>query len=126
VLAEPPVLSLFISTPPRPTELLRLFVRPPRTARVILSFTVKTAFPAMKAFRRGDDEQAIQTSTLLMTGERSPAFPLRLTDRLQRLLPNTERVEIAGASHGMPEENAKAANEAILGFLARHAPQKVG
>ena len=33
VLAEPPVLSLFMSTPPRPMELLRLFARRPRTAR---------------------------------------------------------------------------------------------
>jgi len=73
-----------------------------------------------------DDVRRVVTSTLLMTGERSPAFPLRLTDRLQQLLPNPERVEIAGASHGMTEENANAANEAILGFLARHAPQKVG
>jgi pimeloyl-ACP methyl ester carboxylesterase len=177
VLAEPPVLSLFMSTPPRPTELLRLFVRRPRTARVILGFTVKTAFPAMKAFRRGDDEQAMQTfiygflgkeayerlpeeriqqlrenvntlraqmlgagfpplsedevrrvvaPTLLMTGECSPAFPLRLTDRLQQLLPNAERVEIEGASHGMTEENPGAVNEAILGFLARNASQEVG
>ena len=169
VLAEPPVLSLFMSTPPRPAELLRLVVRRPRAARVILSFTVKTAFPAMQAFRRGDDEQAIQTfaygflgkgayerlpeermqqlrenvstlraqllgagfpplsddevrrvaaPTLLMTGQRSPAFPLLLSDRLQQLLPNAQHVEIAGASHGMTEENAGAANEAILRFLA--------
>jgi hypothetical protein len=126
-----------MSKPPRPTELLRLFVRQPRTARVILGFTVKTAFPAMKAFRRGDDEQAIQTfgygfvgkeryervpearrqqlrenvNTLrpatrcrlpaaerrrrascrdfdpAHAGERSPAFPLRPTDRLQQRRP---------------------------------------
>ena len=177
VLAEPPVLSLFMSTPPRPSELLRLFVRRPRTARAILGFTVKTAFPAMKAFRRGDDEQALQTfgsgylgkegyerlseprrqqlrenvntlraqllgagfpplseeevrrvvtPTLLMTGEHSPAFPLVLTDRLQQLLPNAERIEIPGASHAMTEENAGAVNEAILGFLTRHRSQNVG
>jgi pimeloyl-ACP methyl ester carboxylesterase len=170
VLAEPPVLSLFMSTPPRPTELLRLVVRRPRTARVILSFAVKTALPAIKAFRRGDDEQAMQmfaygmvgkeayerlpeerkqqlrenvntlraqllgagfpplsedevrsvaAPTLLMTGECSPAYPLRLIDRLQQLLPNAERVEIAGASHAMNEENAGAVNAAILGFLSR-------
>jgi pimeloyl-ACP methyl ester carboxylesterase len=174
VLAEPPVLSLFMSTPPRPAELLRLVVRRPGTARVILSFTVKTALPAISAFRHGEDERGMQrfflgylgkedyeripeqrmqqlrenantlraqllgagfpplgaddvrrvvTPTLLMTGERSPAFPLRLTDRLQQLLPNAERVEIAGASHGMTEQNAAAANEAILAFLARHALQ---
>jgi pimeloyl-ACP methyl ester carboxylesterase len=170
VLAEPPVLSLCMSTPPRPTELLRLFARRPRAACVILGFTLKTAFPAMKAFRRGDNEQAlrifgwgivgreryeqlpearmrqlrenvntlraqllgagfpplteeevrsVETPTLLMTGERSPAFPRSLTDRLQQLLPNAERVEIAGASHGMTEQNAAAANAAILAFLDR-------
>ena len=56
-----------------------------------------------------------------MTGERSPAYLPRLTDRLQQLLPNAERVEIAAASHLMNEENPGAVNEAILDFLARHA-----
>ena len=68
-----------------------------------------------------DDVRGVAAPTLLMTGERSPAYPLRLTDRLAELLPNVERVEIAGASHLMHEENAGAVNEAILGFLARHA-----
>jgi pimeloyl-ACP methyl ester carboxylesterase len=36
------------------------------------------------------------------------------------LLPNPERVEIAGASHLMSEENPGAVNDAILGFLASH------
>ncbi len=175
VLQEPPVLSLFTSTRPRPTELLRLFVRRPRTARVILSFGVKTALPAEKAFRRGDDEAAmqayalgllgkdtwerlpqerkqqafenlstlraqvlgagfpplsdddvrsVQAPTLLMTGERSPAYLPRLTDRLQQLLPNAERFEIASASHLMNEENPGAANEAILDFLSRAGPRR--
>jgi pimeloyl-ACP methyl ester carboxylesterase len=176
VLQEPPVLSLFLRTRPRPTELLRLFVRRPRTAFVILRFAAKTALPAEKAFRRGDDDAAMQTyalgllgkdtwellpqkrkqqarenlstlraqvlgagfpplrdddvrgvaaPTLLMTGERSPAYLPRLTDRLQQLLPNAERVEIPAASHLMSEENPGAVNEAILGFLARHASQEV-
>jgi pimeloyl-ACP methyl ester carboxylesterase len=172
VLAEPPVLTLLTSVPPRPAELLRLLVRRPRTALAILSFGAMTHAPAHKAFRRGDDEAALQkmshgllgkdtyerlpeerkqharenlntlraqvlgagfpslsedevrgvaAPTLLMTGERSPAYPLQLTDRLQELLPNAERVEIAAASHVMHEENAAQVNEAILGFLARRA-----
>jgi pimeloyl-ACP methyl ester carboxylesterase len=176
VLHEPPVLSLFVSTPPRPRELLPLFVRRPRTAMAILKFGVGTMAPAQRAFRRGDDDAALQTfasgvlgketferlpqerhqqarenlntvraqllgagfpplseeevrgvrvPTLLMTGERSPAVLLRLTDHLQRLLPNAERVEIAGASHAMHEEDPDAVNEAILGFLARHASHTV-
>jgi pimeloyl-ACP methyl ester carboxylesterase len=174
VLQEPPVLPLFASTPPRPRELLRLFVRRPRTALAILKFGAGTVAPAQRAFRRGDDDAAMQrfahgvlgkdtyerlpparrqqarenlnslraqllgagfpplsehdvrrvrVPTLLMTGERSPAFLLRLTDRLQQLLPDVEQVEIAGASHAMQEENAAAVNEAILAFLDRHVAQ---
>ncbi len=56
---------------------------------------------------------------LLVTGERSPAFLLRITDRLEELLPIVERVEIPEASHLMQVENAAAFNEAIIGFLGR-------
>jgi pimeloyl-ACP methyl ester carboxylesterase len=64
--------------------------------------------------------RSVQVPTLLMTGERSPAVLLRLTDRVQQLLPSAERVEIAPASHAMSEENPDAVNDAILGFLASH------
>jgi pimeloyl-ACP methyl ester carboxylesterase len=172
VLQEPPVLSLFVSTPPSPRELFPLLARRPRTALAILEFGARTIAPAQRAFRRGDDDQALQTfahgvlgketyerlpeertqqarenlatlraqllgagfppldendvrgvraPTLLMTGTRSPAVLIRLTEHLQRLLPRAERVDIAGASHAMQEENPDAVNEAILGFLPRHA-----
>jgi pimeloyl-ACP methyl ester carboxylesterase len=69
-----------------------------------------------------DDDQvkSIRAPTLLITGEHSPAFLLRLTDRLEELLPNVERIEISDASHIMHEENAPAVNEAILAFIGRH------
>jgi pimeloyl-ACP methyl ester carboxylesterase len=175
VLQEPPVLSLFVSTPPPLRELLPLLVRRPRTALAILEFGAGTIAPAQRAFRRGDDDRALQAfahgvlgketfgrlpeerkqqarenlgtlraqllgagfppldeedvrgirvPTLLMTGERSPALLLRLTEHLQRLLPNAERVDIAGASHAMQEENPGAVNEAILGFLARQSSRR--
>jgi pimeloyl-ACP methyl ester carboxylesterase len=161
VLAEPPVLTLLTSVPPRPTELLRLFVGRPRTALAILSFGAKTH--AQMAFRRGDDEAAMQkmshgmlgkdtyerlpegrkqqnlhtlraqvlgagfpplsdddvrgvaAPTLLMTGERSPAYALRLTDRLQQLLPNAERAEIAAASHARSTKRSSASSPAAAG-----------
>jgi pimeloyl-ACP methyl ester carboxylesterase len=176
VLGEAPVLTLFTSVPPRPTELLRLLVRRPRTALAIIGFGARTHLPAHKAFQRGDDDAAmvrfasgilgrdayerlpeerkqqarenlgtlraqvlgagfpplskddvrrVVAPTLLVTGERSPAYPLRMTDGLEELLPNVERVEIAGASHLMHEENATAFNHALLGFLARHSAQPV-
>ena len=177
VLQEPPVLSLFTSTPPRPREVLPLLVRRPRTAVAILEFGARTIAPAQRAFRRGDDDAALETfahgvlgkdayerlpderrqqarenlntlraqllgagfpplseddvrgvrvPTLLMTGDRSPAFLLRLTERLEELLPNAERIEIVDASHAMQEEKPSAVNAAILGFLARHASQTGG
>jgi pimeloyl-ACP methyl ester carboxylesterase len=170
VLAEPPVLPLFTSVPPRVRELLPLLVRRPRTGLTILTFAARTFAPACRAFRRGDDERALRifgsgvlgreayerlpeerrqqarenlntlraqllgnpfpllseddvrgvaAPVLLIAGERSPGYMLRLTDRLQQLLPTVERVDIAGASHGMTEEVPDAVNEAILGFLAR-------
>ncbi len=68
-----------------------------------------------------DDEiRSIQAPGLLMTGAHSPAFLLRLTDRLEELLSNVERVEIPDASHLMYEDNPVAVNEAIVGFLGRH------
>ncbi|MGH2762604.1 MAG: alpha/beta fold hydrolase [Thermoleophilaceae bacterium] len=172
VLEEPPVLSLFVSTPPRPAELFPLLVRRPRTALAIIKFGAGTIAPAQRAFRRGDDEEAMRrfgcgvlgregyerlsdarkqqirenvaamraqllgagfpplteedvrrvaAPTLLLTGERSPAVLLRLTDHLEQLLPRTERTEITAASHRMHEENPTAVNEAILAFLDRHA-----
>jgi pimeloyl-ACP methyl ester carboxylesterase len=177
VLQEPPVLSLFASTPPRPREFFPLLARRPKTALAILKFGAGTVAPVQRAFRRGDDEQALQAfaygvlgketyeqlpeerkqqarenlatlraqllgagfpplredevrgvrfPTLLMTGQRSPAVLLRLNEQLQRLLPHAERVEITGSSHAMQEENPGAVNEAILGFLARHASQRNG
>lgn len=77
-----------------------------------------TGFPAL-----GDaDVRRIQTPTLLVTGERSPAI-LRhtLTRRLAALLPDVERVEIPLASHLMHEENPEAFNQAVLSFFRRHA-----
>ncbi len=170
VLEEPPVLPLFLSFPPRPVELLRLFATRPRTAIVILNSLAGTFAPLRKAFRRGEDDEAmrifahgvlgkepferlpearkqqirdnlstlragmlrpgvppirdddvrnIRMPVLLVTGELSPPALLRLTDRLEELLPIVDRVEIPGASHLMHEENACAVNEAILGFLER-------
>ena len=60
VLAEPPVLSLFMSTPPRPREVLSMLARRPRPAIAILGFTARTYLPAAAAFRRGDDAAAME------------------------------------------------------------------
>ncbi len=60
VLMEPPVLSLFVSTPPHPLELLRTLFRRPRTALAIVRFGALAVGPAQKAYRRGDDEAGFE------------------------------------------------------------------
>lgn len=63
--------------------------------------------------------KSIETPTLLVSGQASPAVFHRLLDRLHELMPRAERIEIPGASHIMHEDNAPAYNAAVLSFLSR-------
>jgi pimeloyl-ACP methyl ester carboxylesterase len=65
------------------------------------------------------DARSINKPILLVTGQNSPRALVRMTDRLEELLPNTERVTIPNASHVMHYENPTATNKAILDFLGR-------
>jgi pimeloyl-ACP methyl ester carboxylesterase len=60
VLAEPPVITLFVSDPPKPLEILKLLVSRPRLALSIIKFGAKGVAPASKAFRQGDLETGIR------------------------------------------------------------------
>ena len=168
-LAEPPVITLFVSSTPKPLELLKLLATRPRTAAAIIKLGATGIGPATAAAERGDMEEAmrlfgtaalgrepyarlsearkeqvrvnlfraellgsgflpleaerlrgIRTPTLLLTGQSSPRVFDRLTDRLEELLPRTERVEIPGASHIMHEDNATAYNAAVQSFIDKH------
>ncbi|MBD3289939.1 alpha/beta fold hydrolase [candidate division KSB1 bacterium] len=173
VLAEPPVMTLFVSNTPKPTELLKLFVTRPRTAAAVIKFGAKGVAPASKAFRQGDMEKGIRLfgdavfgkgsydhlsgsrkamvddnlsnvkaellgsgflpldedrlrnlriHALLITGGRSISLFRHLINRLEELLPQTERIEIPGALHAMHEDNAGAYNAAVLSFLKKYSP----
>jgi pimeloyl-ACP methyl ester carboxylesterase len=171
VLAEPPVITLFVSNTPQPLELLKLSLTRPRTAAAVIKFGARGVVPASKAFTHHDLERGIrifgdavfgpggyerlpesrraqvfdnranvkaellgsgfmplaadqvrqvQVPTLLVSGQRSIGLFHRLTDRLEELLFDSERVEIPGASHMMHEDNAPAYNAAVSAFLERH------
>lgn len=166
VLAEPPVVPLFASIPPKPWEIARLLVTRPRTAVALIKFGATCIAPVTAAFERGEIEEGVQAflpgvlgrewfehmpeerieqarsnafpaeflgsgfaaladdevrsvraSTLLVTGEHSPNLIIYCTDRLEELLPHTERVEISEASHSMFEDNPDAFNAAVSSFL---------
>jgi pimeloyl-ACP methyl ester carboxylesterase len=171
VLSEPPVITLFVSSSPKPTEVLKLLATRPRTAAGIIKFGMKGVVPARNSFLRGDMESGIrifgdailgpggydrlsapqkaqvhdnlsnikaellgsgfapldekvlrkvEVPALLVTGEKSISLFHRLIDRLDELLPRTERVKIPRASHVMHEDNATAYNLAIQSFLEEH------
>jgi pimeloyl-ACP methyl ester carboxylesterase len=61
VLAEPPAITLFVSSTPKPMELLKLLATRPRTAAAIIKFGAKGVGPASKAFRDGDMAAGIRT-----------------------------------------------------------------
>jgi len=60
VLAEPPVLTLFVSPRPRTLELLKVLVTRPRTAAAIVRFGAGGVAPAGRAFREGRDEDGMR------------------------------------------------------------------
>ena len=165
------MLPLFVSTPPKPQEMLKVFLTRPRTGAALVGFMAGGFVPSYRALKKGDlegsvrifaravlgadvyeslpaevkammlanagthraqflgagfptfaddDARRITTPTLLITGEKSPAFMHRLNDRLMELMPNTEQVDIPNASHVMHYENPAALNDAVLNFIARH------
>jgi pimeloyl-ACP methyl ester carboxylesterase len=97
VLLEPPVLSLFVSTPPKPSEILCLFLRDPRLALAIVRFGAMAFGPAKKAYQRGDDEAAMRAFGHGVLGK--AAFEGLSAERLQQVRDNrnADRAQILGA-----------------------------
>lgn len=76
-LIEASALTLFVSDPPEPVELLRLLVTDPRTAFAIVRFGARGVGPATKAVKRGDLDAAIGYFGRAVLG---PAAYARLSD----------------------------------------------
>jgi len=96
VLGEPPVVPLLIADPTNPLQLLRLIIRHPGRARVVLPFMFGTIIPTQKALRRGDLEGAVRifvdgvigegeyarlpSAAKTMIGDNAPALKAELLD----------------------------------------------
>jgi len=97
VLLEPPVLPLFVGTPPRPSEILGLLVRRPRTALAIIKLGAGAFEPARKAHLRGDDEAGLRAFGRGVLGKAS--FEALSEARRQQIWENrlAARAQILGA-----------------------------
>jgi pimeloyl-ACP methyl ester carboxylesterase len=56
----------------------------------------------------------------LLGGQHSPAIFPRVLDRLEELLPETERIEVPNASHLLHEDDPTTYHRALRSFLASH------
>jgi pimeloyl-ACP methyl ester carboxylesterase len=81
-----------------------------------LKAQIKTGFPPFAA----SDARAIQVPTLLVSGAESPAHIKAVTDRLAKLVPNADRLTIAGATHNMFNSHPSEFNAGVLRFIRSH------
>jgi pimeloyl-ACP methyl ester carboxylesterase len=95
VLAEPPVITLFVSNTPKPQELLKLLVTRPRTAITLVKFGAKGMAPAKALAERGDAKKAMRLFGATILGQK---FYNRLSERrLEQVDANATRAEFLGS-----------------------------
>lgn len=94
-MAEPPVLPLFVSIPPKPLELLKLAFRRPTVAVSVIRFGARGIEPATKAVQRGDNEEAIRLFGTAVLGNEAYS---RLSDaRREQIRANFLESEFLGS-----------------------------
>ncbi|MCF8052816.1 MAG: alpha/beta hydrolase [Desulfobacterales bacterium] len=95
-LTEPPVITLFVSDPPKPTEILRLLATRPRAAIDLIKFGATGIAPATKAAKQDDMEAAMRIVGRAILGR---DFYNRLSEeRLEQMRANAIRAEFLDSS----------------------------
>ena len=82
-----------------------------------LKAQLKAGFPAFGPA----DAMAVSTPTLLVSGGRSPSHITAVTEALAELIPNAERLRIAGATHIMFASHPTQFNAGVLQFIGSHS-----
>ncbi|MGM0583201.1 MAG: alpha/beta fold hydrolase [Pseudomonadota bacterium] len=101
VLIEPPMVSMHVTIPPKPSRLARLLVRSPRLALAIIRFGAGAMAAADKAFRRGDDKEAIERLGRGVLGDR--AFEALSEDRYRQVWDNRGPDRAQALHHEFPD-----------------------
>lgn len=91
VLAEPPVITLFVSNTPKPLEIVKLLVTRPRTAISIMKFGKTGIAPAVAAAKHDDMKKAMRLLGMTLLGQK---FYRRLSGkRLEQVDANAIKAE---------------------------------
>jgi pimeloyl-ACP methyl ester carboxylesterase len=104
VLAEPPAITLFVSSQPKPTELLKLLVTRPATALAIIKFAAEGVVPATKAIQKGDRERALEALGRGTLG--AEAFRALSDDRREQARANLIDAELLGSGFAPIDQEA--------------------
>ncbi len=107
VLIEPPVVPLYLSDPPNPTELVKLLATRPRTAAALIRFAATGLIPATKAARDDQMEKAMTRFGRAVLGP--DAFERLSPERWQQALDNNIRAEYLGS--GFPALDPRSLKE---------------
>jgi pimeloyl-ACP methyl ester carboxylesterase len=122
VLAEPPAVTLFTSSTPKPAEMLRLFLTRPRTAFAIAKFGATGVAPAIAAFKRGDTDAAIRKIGPAVLGRK--AFARLTAERLEQVRANTIGAEFLGTGFAaLDDDRLKALGMPTLLLIGDESPQ---
>jgi pimeloyl-ACP methyl ester carboxylesterase len=122
VLAEPPVVTLFVSNPPRLRELLRLLATRPRTAAAIIRFIVRGVVPASAAIRKGDVDRSIRTFGTAILGR--AALEALSERRMQQVRANFIKAELLGSGFApIDEKEVRGVKVPTLLVNARRSPR---
>jgi pimeloyl-ACP methyl ester carboxylesterase len=95
VLAEPPVITLFVSNSPKPPELLKLLVTRPRTAVSIFRFVALGMAPAAAAARKDNALKSIKSFGRACLGRE--AYRNLSESRLEQVRANFIKAELLGS-----------------------------
>ena len=101
VLIEPPVISMHVSIPPKPDQLIRLLFSRPKLAIAILKFGGGTVGPSATAFRRGDDKEGVDIFARGVLGDRH--FRALSDERYRQVWENRGPDRALALFHGFPE-----------------------
>lgn len=120
VLAEPPVVTLFVSNTPNPLELLKLLVTRPRTAIAVLKLGAQGMGPATAAAKRGDAKKAMHLFGRAILGHR---FYRQLSERrLEQVDANSFKAEFLGSGFAPLEaEQVRKVRAPTLLITGRHS-----
>lgn len=122
VLAEPPVLTLFVSIPPKPMQILKLLVTRPRTAVAIVKFGAAGIGPATAAFRRGDMEAGMRIFGTAVLGRE--AFHRLSESRSSQVRDNLIKAEFLGSGFApLDADRVRGVNRPTLLVTGQRSPR---